>query len=60
MRNNTPDGVLIKVNEIKERCGNCNKPLFLETYLNTLNDQRSYSVLCKTCNLVLPAGEDYY
>jgi len=55
-----PSGVLISAKETKERCGKCNRPFTMETYLEPLTEQRSYRVFCKTCNYVVPMEEDYY
>ncbi len=53
-----PPGVLVQVKQIKERCGKCNQPFTMETYLDPLTEQRSYRILCKTCNYTVPTGEN--
>ncbi len=58
MTSELPPGVLIHIKQIKERCGNCNEPFSMETYLEPLTEQRYYRVLCKTCNYAIPTGGD--
>jgi RNase P subunit RPR2 len=55
-----PPGVLVNVKKIKERCGKCNKPLTMETYLEILTEKRSFRILCNNCNYVVPLEEDIY
>jgi hypothetical protein len=59
IKNNLPPGVLIKKENIRERCGNCKEKFILETYLDPLTEKRSYRVLCMQCNVVVPTGDDY-
>lgn len=54
-----PPGVLIQVKNIKERCGKCNKPFTMETYLELQTEQRFHRIRCNTCNYVIPAGEEW-
>ncbi len=53
-----PPGVLVQVKSIRERCGVCNEPLTMETYLEILTEQRFHRIRCNTCNHIIPAGED--
>ncbi|MHA1215372.1 MAG: hypothetical protein ACTSPG_08740 [Candidatus Hodarchaeales archaeon] len=60
MTTNLPDGVLVKVEKIKERCGNCNKPFTMETYLNPLTEKRTYVIKCLNCEITtIPEDDDY-
>jgi DNA-directed RNA polymerase subunit RPC12/RpoP len=59
MKTDLPRGVLIKVETIKERCGNCLKPFIMETYLDTLTDKRTHRIRCDYCQYVVPQDEDY-
>lgn len=54
-----PPGVLVQVKTIRERCGICNEPLTMETYLEILKEQRFYRIRCNNCNYIIPAGEDF-
>ncbi|MFX0049747.1 MAG: hypothetical protein ACFFAJ_02070 [Candidatus Hodarchaeota archaeon] len=60
MTEDLPPGVLVNVKEVRERCGRCNQPFTMETYLEPRTEQRSFRILCKTCNYVVPKEEDYY
>ncbi|UCG90727.1 MAG: hypothetical protein JSU57_03070 [Candidatus Heimdallarchaeota archaeon] len=58
MTSDLPPGVLIQSRETKERCGKCNEPFTMETYLEPLSEQRSYLILCQTCNYTIPLADD--
>ena len=55
-----PPGVLVQVRQTKERCGQCNQPFTLETYLEPLTEKRSYRVLCKKCNYTIITSDDQW
>ena len=59
IKNDLPSGVLIKSEKTKERCGKCKENFILETYLDPLNDKRSYRVFCNSCNYDVPIGDEY-
>ncbi|MFX0015135.1 MAG: hypothetical protein ACFFB2_10060 [Promethearchaeota archaeon] len=58
MTDDLPIGVLIKIKRTNERCGQCNEPFTMETYLDPLSERRSYRVQCKTCNYTVPLVDD--
>ena len=58
MTSDLPPGVLVKIIQTKERCGQCNQPFTMETYLEPLSEQRAYRVLCKPCNYTVPLVDD--
>ncbi|MFW9998058.1 MAG: hypothetical protein ACFFD4_38805 [Candidatus Odinarchaeota archaeon] len=51
-----PDGVLIDEKEMRERCGNCKRPLILATYLDTITKKRNQYGVCKQCNYLIKLG----
>ncbi len=60
MSENTPQGVRIKVEDTKERCGKCQAHFVMEVYLDPLSEKRSTRVYCKNCNYDVPLVEDRY
>jgi len=59
MNTDLPPGILIKVEKIKERCGNCLRPFIMETYLDMLTEKRSRRIRCEYCKYIVPQEEDY-
>ncbi len=58
MTTEQPPGVLVQVKNISERCGVCNKPFTMETYLELLTEKRFHRIRCITCNYIVPTGEE--
>ena len=59
MNKDIPIGVLVKIEKIKERCGNCLRPFIMETYLDTITEKRSRRIRCEYCQIIVPQEEDY-
>ena len=60
MMDNLPPGVRVQVKEITERCGKCNTPFTMEVYLEPLTEKKSYRILCKECQYIVPLEEEPY
>jgi len=59
MNSDIPTAILIKIETIKERCGNCLRPFVMETYLDTVTEKRSRIIRCEYCKYKVPQEEDY-